>query len=142
MPSDRIRNNLDYVGLGFQTISHEIFNKFYDLFILDGKKIISDNLIIDYVSPITLAYWFMDDGGKTDYRLNGSRGLDLHTSNFSDQSVNLMAMQLSQKFNIKCWKAYNRHYPIIRISGKDYNKVLNLIRPYVIDSMLHKLPRF
>jgi hypothetical protein len=37
------------------------------MFIRDGKKCVPEGLIRDHLTPRGLAYWFMDDGGKTDY---------------------------------------------------------------------------
>jgi len=35
-------------------------------FFFKNKKSIPKNLILNHLSPIGLAYWFMDDGGKLD----------------------------------------------------------------------------
>jgi hypothetical protein len=45
---------------GLKTISHKAFNPLAELFILKGKKSISDSLIINHLKGRGLAYWFMD----------------------------------------------------------------------------------
>jgi hypothetical protein len=46
------------INWGFQTFSHEAFNF---LAVLKQKhKGISDNLILDHLTPRGLAYWYMD----------------------------------------------------------------------------------
>lgn len=139
-PTERFRKNSDYVGLGFQTIRHSEFDYLKDLFLLSNKKSVPQNLIRDYLTPVGLAYWFMDDGGKIDYGKNKGKGIEFHTGGFSDNEVTIMVKELSEKFELNCWKAYNRKYPIIRISGKDFEKVISLIKPYIIPEMSHKLP--
>lgn len=120
-PTDKTRKDSDYVALGFQTISHPEFNFLGDLFLQDGKKGVVPNLR-DYMTPEGLAYWFMDDGGRTDYS-GKSNGIEFHTGAFSIEDVKIMATQLQEKFGFaKCWQAF-RNYPIIRISSPDYPKV-------------------
>lgn len=62
-------------NISFTTLSLPCFNEIYELFYLEGKKIIPKN-IADYLTPLSLAYWIMDDGSFT-----GS-GLKLHTNAF------------------------------------------------------------
>lgn len=69
-PHKKVRispNKKKVTNWGFQTISHEAFKFLADLFLLDNKKSIPDNLIINHLTPRGLAYWYMDDGGKLDY---------------------------------------------------------------------------
>jgi hypothetical protein len=72
-------------NISFTTLSLPCFNEIYELFYLasasglgreEGKKIIPNN-IADFLTPLSLAYWIMDDGSFT-----GS-GLKLHTNAFS-----------------------------------------------------------
>jgi len=138
-PTDQGRKDSDYVATRFQTIKHPAFDRFGEMFLQSGKKSVPENLIKDYVTPVTLAYWFSDDGGKTDYS-GKSSGIEFHTGGFDDASVELMAQQVQDKFGIKCWKAYNRNYPIIRVGSPSYPVVEKLIKPYIIPEMHFKLP--
>jgi hypothetical protein len=45
------------INWGFQTISHEAFNPLAELFLCNNKKIISDSLIINHLTPRGLAYF-------------------------------------------------------------------------------------
>jgi len=140
LPTERPRINSEYVGLGFQTISSIEFNFLKDLFYFDNhtKKSIKENLIKDYLTPIGLAYWICDDGGLTDY--TRKRGLEIHTGGFTEDEVSLKVEQLSEKFNLNCWKAHNRKYPIIRFSNSEDVKLTKMIKPYFIKEMYRKLP--
>jgi hypothetical protein len=44
------------INWGFQTLSHPAFNILASLFLVDGKKGISKNLIINYLTLVGLAY--------------------------------------------------------------------------------------
>lgn len=46
---------------------------------LTKKKLISKDLIKDYLTPRGLAYWFMDDGRKLDYSSNNGKGIIFNT---------------------------------------------------------------
>jgi len=52
-----------------------------------------------------------------------------------------MTKELKKKFGFsKCWVGVNKNKPIIKISGNDYEKILGLMIPYIVPSMLRKLP--
>ncbi len=72
------------INWGFQTISNEAFNSLAKLFIINGKKGITNSLIKDHLTERGLAYWFMDDGGKLDYNKNSkNKSLVLNTQSFT-----------------------------------------------------------
>jgi len=91
------------INWGFQTFSHEAFNFLADLFLKKKHKGISDNLILDHLTPRGLAYWYMDDGGKLDYNKNTkNKSVVLNTHSFTTFEVETMSEQLSSKFNLIC----------------------------------------
>jgi len=143
-PKEQIRvnkNGNEVKTWVFQTFSHEAFNPLAKLFInSEGKKGISPNLIKDHLTPKGLAYWFMDDGGKLDYTSNEGKGIVLNTQCFSEIEVNNMASELKTKFDLITWVKLNKGRSIIAISGKSYDKFLELVGPFIIESMAHKLP--
>jgi hypothetical protein len=73
---------------GFQTLSHQAFNHLAELFINNNKKTIPKFLIKNYLTPIGLAYWFCDDGGRLDYNKNSkNKSIVLNTQSFTDIEV-------------------------------------------------------
>ena len=69
-------------NISFTTLALPCFNEFYGLFYANGIKIVPTN-IANYITPVSLAYWIMDDGGFT-----GS-GLKLYTNAFTKDELNL-----------------------------------------------------
>lgn len=125
---------------GFKTISHEAFNKLADLFIKDSKKIVPLNLITEQLTPMSLAYWFMDDGGKLDYNPNSkNKSIVLNTQSFTNKEVNMMSKELNDKFDLDCEIRSNKGRKIIVI--KDYNTFTLLTDKYIISDMRYKLPK-
>ena len=49
-------------SFSFRTFTHPTFNSIWELYMKNGEKRIESNLIRNYLSPIGLAYWIMDDG--------------------------------------------------------------------------------
>ena len=91
------------INWGFQTFSHEAFNFLADLFLKQKHKGISENLILNHLTPRGLAYWYMDDGGKLDYNKNTkNKSIVLNTHSFTTFEVETMSEQLSSKFNLPC----------------------------------------
>lgn len=120
------------------TILHKLWYKWSDdlnKFI----KIVPLN-ILDLLTPIGLAHWIMDDGHKH------GNGITLCTDSFTLIEVELLVSVLRNKFNLEA--NYNkrtqkgRHIGWrIYISGKSANKekLISLVKPYFIPSMLYKL---
>ena len=134
------KNNL-VINWGFQTISNKAFNYLSELFIKNGIKSISTNIITDYLSPRGLAYWFMDDGGKLDYNKNSkNRSIVLNTHSFTEYEVRLMAEQISYKFGLLCEVRSNKNKKVIVIKNESYQAFYSLINPYLILEMRYKLP--
>jgi hypothetical protein len=129
------------INWGFQTISHEAFNHLADLFLKQTHKGIVENLILDHLTPRSLAYWFMDDGGKLDYNKNSKNySVVLNTQSFTNLEVELMSEQLSGKFNLLCEVRSNKNKKIIVIKNSSYQAFYNLIDPYLVNEMRYKLP--
>jgi len=129
------------INWGFQTFSHEAFNFLADLFLKQKHKGISENLILDHLTPRGLAYWYMDDGGKLDYNKNTkNKSVVLNTHSFTTFEVETMSEQLSSKFNLICEVRSNKDKKIIVIKDLSYQAFYNLINPYLIKEMRYKLP--
>lgn len=130
----------------FQTISHSDFKKLAELFILNQsgvkcKKHIKPLLVEKHLTPLGLAYWFMDDGGKSSYNKDYVRkGFSFNTHGFEKSEVELLSQGLQTKFGLECWLKPNKRKHIIVISAKSYEKMMLLIDEFIIPSMRHKLP--
>ena len=109
------------------------FNKFIKILPLNIENLLT---------PIGLAHLIMDDG----YWEKSAKTVMLCTDNFTLAEVELLIRVLNSKFNLTakvkrriksnkevCWR--------IRFSGKTDNilKLINLVKPHFIPSMLYKL---
>lgn len=74
-----------------------------------GRKSIKKEMILKYMMAEGLAYWFMDDGGKSCYNKNYFyKGFVYNTQGFSKEEVMVAVLELSQKCNLHTSLAFNR----------------------------------
>jgi hypothetical protein len=80
----------------FQTILHPDFDCLGHLFLVNGKKILHDDLY-SLITPRAIARWFMDDGG-----INGSHshGIQFHTQGFTILEVNKLCSALNTLYKL------------------------------------------
>lgn len=131
--------------VGFQTLTSENLTAIADLFMeAKGggkyKKVYKPGLITQHLTDEGLAYWFMDDGGLGDFTPNEGKQVYLHTQGFTEEEVNGMCQELEQKFGLQAWAKPNKGAHLIAISGNSYEKFKELVEPYLVPSMMRKLP--
>lgn len=143
-PHKKVRTNYlgnEVITWGAQTFKHKAFNELAKLFIINNKKHIIPDLVDKYVTPVSLAYWFMDDGGKWDYNKNSkNKSIVLNTQSFTIQEVQYLIEGLNIKFNLNCSMKFNKNKPIIFIPSEYYNQYYDLIIPFIIPEIMYKLP--
>jgi heme/copper-type cytochrome/quinol oxidase subunit 4 len=97
-------------------------------------KIVPSNLS-EYLSPMALAILFMDDGSKT-----GS-SVRIATNSFTLEEINELCKILFIKYNIiaTAQKAGKNKGYILYIHKKSLDIFINLVNPYMINSLKYKL---
>ena len=108
-----------------------------------GKKFVTEELAND-ITPISLAFWFMDDGNlrnREDDNLR-CRAL-LNTQRYSLEENQILADALKRKFGIESTigdkDTYKGH--VLMFDADNTERLGSLIAPYVCQSMKYKLPR-
>jgi hypothetical protein len=153
VPHKKIRispNNNEVINWGFQTISHSAFTSLAeaeaDLFLISSSNIksVPKNLILDNLTPRGLAYWFMDDGGKLDYNKGSkNQSIVLNTHSFTELDMlrnKNMSGEIKLKFNLDSTVRKNKGKDIIVINSDSFHLFYELIKPYIIEDMIYKLP--
>ena len=114
-----------------------IHGMFYKL--IDNKyiKIVPLN-IGEYLTPLALAIWFMDDGSSL------GRGARIATNCFTLEEVNFLCNVLKIQYNIiatanKCGKDKGH---IIYIHVNSMKLFMNIVKPYLLPSLYYKLGFF
>ena len=120
-----------YKSMSVRTLRFPCLNKYLELFYRDKKKIIPSN-IQDLLTPRGLAHLIMGDGF---FHSNGV--VILCTESFTKEEQEFLITALDAKFGIKA--ALNKRVSSsgieswrIRISIKNMDKLITLVRPYFI----------
>lgn len=117
----------------FSTRAIPFFTAFYNKFYVDGRKIVPVN-IANFLTPVAVAFWIMDDGGYA------HGGLALHTQGFTQQEVDLLVNALNQNFNINSYKLQDsRGKPYIYIKKREVPLLAAQVARYMHPSMYYKL---
>jgi len=129
------RSGKEYLQWRFQTLSNKIFTDLWKLFYRNGAKIVPKNIVEILKSPLSLAVWFMDDGG----RRNDSYGLFLNTLSFSKLEQKRLSECLKKNFGINSrihWVAdgYRLYIP-----SSEAKRFCIIIHPYIINELRYKL---
>lgn len=130
------RTNKEYISVRFQTKRFPEFKKLRDIFYKGKRKVVPDNIQELLVNPISLAVWYMDDGG----RRKDCHGMFLNTLSFSRKEQAVLQDCLSKNFGINSrihWisDGYRLYIPMA-----DARKFCRIIGSYIIPSMIYKLP--
>ena len=121
----------------FSTYTLEVFT-FYGKYFYDNmkKKRIPKN-ISRFLTPVVLAYWYMDDGS---IKSKESKGVILNTHCYKLPEVHLLCKVLQKKFNLECKPRKQKEGYQIYISGHSYETFVSIVDPYIISSMKYKIP--
>lgn len=119
------------------------WNLLNELFPNNGKKIITKEYV-DKLTPISLAFWYMDDGSICN-REDDNLGCRIHinTQGFSLEEHKILQEALKRKFNIESTigdKDVYKGYVLI-LDVENTKKFCSLIAPYICKSMKYKLPK-
>jgi len=126
-----------YTTKYFYTRSLPCFNQYYELFYLDGKKIVP-KIIGELFTAKSLAYLCCDDGSKQ------KDNFVLCTESFNKDDNLLLIQTLKDNFGLNCTlqKTNSTEDKIkyrIYIKSDSIFKFKQLVKPYFIPSMLYKL---
>lgn len=123
------RTNKNYYKLEAYSRVTPSLEKYYDLFYKNKKKIITEDLL-NMLTPLGLAVWFMDDG------YNHVHGYYISTNCFSNEEIYNIMNYFKEKYNINCSKHKNNILYIKKDSCKIFE---DLIKDYIHDTLNYKL---
>ena len=111
-----------------------IYDSFYQK--VDGvtKKVVP-SWIGEYITPIGLAHWIMQDGSR-----QAKQGISLATNSFTFKECTFLCNILKDKYNLKCTvvKAGFPNQWKISIWKESMNDLVTIVKPYIIDEMKYK----
>jgi len=123
------RNNNQYTTLQAYSLVFEELKVYRKLFYIEDKKVITKD-ILDQFNEISLAYLFMDDGNSQKYNTT------IALCSFDEYSINLFRSFLLEKWQIETTVTKQKS---VRIRQKSILKFYNIIKEYIIPSMMYKI---
>ena len=138
-PRQRVRTastGVDCESFVFQTIRHGCFRFFAQQYLADGRKVVP-KLIHRWLTPRSFAYWFMDDGS---IKSKESKGVILNTHGFQAGEIQRLADAVTDKLGLQASVRRQRDGRQIYISGRSYERLVQLLDPYLVESMRYKVP--
>jgi ubiquinol-cytochrome c reductase cytochrome b subunit len=123
-----------YYGYEFNTFTFRNFNWIHGMFYNNGRKIIPQNLY-EFLTPLALAVWIMDDGGWT------NSGVRIATNSFKLKDIELLQAVLKSKYKLETTiqKLYIKDQYSLYIKKQSVNNLRNIVGSYIHFSMLYKL---
>jgi len=114
-------------------------DQFYGLDTHGNSVRIVPKLLHRWITPISLAFWFMDDGSKQ------KSGYVLHTQCYLLHQVKDLQQILGNTFDLEVSiqsdrkKTNKKTYYYLYISSKSVEKFNNIVQPFILPSMKYKL---
>ena len=123
-----------YIGFEFNTFTFRSFSGLHKMFYNKGRKVVPLN-IYEYLTPLSLAVWIMDDGGWANC------GIRIATNSFNLKEVELLNYTLNSKYNLETTiqNINIKNQYSIYVKKQSVNQLRNIVGPYVQSSMLYKL---
>jgi len=102
------------------------------------KKHVTKNWV-NNLTPIGIAFWYMDDG-STNFNEKQRARVRFATNSFNDNEVILLQRMFKIKYNIDS-KIFDYKGNVLCLSADGSEKLFSIIFPYICDSMKYKLPK-
>lgn len=134
----RIRQK-NYTTMTMRTTNHSYFTRLRKLFYPYGKKIIKGKLL-NKLTPLGIATWFMDDG-TTGINNRNYPQLFICTCSYPDSDNQMIRSYFLDKWGIET-RVHGGKYPRLYFNRPNAKKLIEIIKPYIIPSMAYKLRYF
>ncbi len=134
---DRVIKNHKIQIINLSTKTHPLFNYYRDLFYKNERKVITLEAL-KHLNARSLAVWVCDDGSCD----KKQHCITLCTNAFSLKEHELMKRFFNKKFGLDPTIGYrdNKYY-YLRFKQEDSKKLINLIEPFILDSMKYEIGR-
>ena len=128
-----------YKKVRFDTLTLSIFNRFRNMFYVKNRKIVPSNISRYLTSPLALAVWYLDDGGKK----TDCKAYRLHTNCYSLPEIEVLKEALKKNFGVSSAIHKQGKGFLLYIGARNgqANRFCEVVKPVVssrIPSMLHK----
>ena len=115
-----------------RTYTYKSLGWLYDI-IYDGKKKVITKEIKEYINPLSLSIWIMNDGGRV------SAGMKLSTNGFTREEVEILSGILNEKYGLDTRLHRDREKALIYVPKGSMGKLAGIVKGYIHPTMKYKL---
>jgi len=101
-----------------------------------SRKVIPNNFLEEFISPLALSVWIMDDGTN---ELGYSKCLRINTQSFTKEEQEYLCKILKEKYGFFTTLNQDKGRHRLRFAKRSMKKLTGLIQPYILPSMYYKL---
>ena len=116
----------------FATRTHSLFSFWHDRFYRERRKIVPLE-IADYLTPLALAVWLMDDGAAD------RTGVTFQTHSFERDETQRLADVLESNLGIKASLRQNKGSWIIYVGIGSLERLQRVVQPHILPEFQYKL---
>ena len=128
-------NGINYMKYWFNTITSSSFRFYAQQFYCNRKKKIPQ-LIHKWLTPLTLAVWFMDDGS---IKSKNHKAKIINTQSFSKEDTERLIKAMADKYGVKSKLRKQKEGYQIYLLSETIDKFEEIIKPNILPSMKYKL---
>lgn len=133
-------NNSGYPGVQLETRTHPKLRAIHKWFYSDGKKRFSRR-ILNYLTPVGIAIWYMDDGSLSYKKREGQiHGREVHLNTYcSLEEAKVLQDYFKEAWDVSWTVVQNKGLFRLRMGSHEARKFFTIIAPYVIPTMQYKI---
>ena len=133
-------NNSGYPGVRLETRNHPKLRAIYKWFYSNGEKRFSRR-ILNYLTPIGIALWYMDDGSLSYKKREGEiHGREIHLNTYcSLEEAKIIQAYFKEVWDISWTVVLNKGLFRLRMGSNEARKFFTIINPYIIPIMRYKI---
>jgi ubiquinol-cytochrome c reductase cytochrome b subunit len=119
----------------FKTWAIPQFTILWELLYVNNIKTIQPGLILNYVSPVALAFWIICDGSRS------GNVVTLHTQSFTWAENEIISRELNERYGLSSTVVvHKKKYSVVRFSSKDGPLLRKLVGSHILPSLQYKIP--
>lgn len=126
------KRDIRNVAYYFHTLTLKALGELHTMFYRKDEKRVPEE-IVDFLTPLVLAVWIMDDGNYS------KESLVLNTHSFPEKDERILQKGLKRKYGVTTSRIKDRDAYKIRVASYSWPKLRSVVEPYIIPEMKYKL---
>jgi hypothetical protein len=133
-------NNSGYSGVKVETRDHPRLRAIHKWFYSGGKKRFSRQ-ILNYLTPLGIAIWYMDDGSLSLKKREGKvHGREIHLNTYcSLEEAGIIQVYFKEVWDVSWTIVPNKGLFRLRMGSNEAKKLFKIIEPYTVPMMKYKI---